>query len=62
MQAFDGSPKLGDKMKITCNGKTGKVIGYSVHLTAERRILLRYKSSDGRPVEAWWNLSELEAV
>lgn len=55
-------PQLGDKMKIKCSGETGEVIGRAVFPTAESKILLRYKSADGRAVEAWWNLSALETV
>lgn len=46
---------LNQQVQITVSGETGQVIARAEYLTGTNSYLLRYRSSDGRAVEAWWN-------
>ena len=45
---------------ITVSGEQGDVIARAEYAHSEDQYLLRYKSADGRAVEAWWPESALE--
>lgn len=47
--------KLGQQASITVSGETGQIIARAEYTTGTNSYLLRYKSADGRAVEAWWN-------
>lgn len=51
---------LGDQVVIKVSGETGQVIGRAQYMTSEPSNLVRYKSADGRAVEAWWPDSAVE--
>jgi len=46
--------ELGDRVVIAASGEAGTVIGQACYTFSETSYLLRYKSADGRAVEAWW--------
>lgn len=50
---------LGQPVTIVCSGETGEVIGRAEYLSGEPTYQVRYKSADGRGVEAWWGESAL---
>ena len=50
---------LGASVWIAVSGETGEVIGRAEYATAENNYYVRYKSADGRAVEAWWPESAL---
>lgn len=52
---------LGQAVAITASGETGTVVGRSEYSNAEPSYLIRYRSGDGRAVEAWWTESALES-
>lgn len=47
--------KLGQQASIAVSGETGQIIARAEYTTGTNSYLLRYKSADGRAVEAWWN-------
>lgn len=51
---------LNDTVSITVSGETGTVIGRAEYVTMQPGYLVRYRSADGRAVEAWWNEDALE--
>lgn len=51
---------LGNTVRLTCSGETGKVVGYAQYIDHCDQCLVRYKAADGRAVEAWWDVSALE--
>lgn len=55
-------PKLGDIVKIRCSDERGQVIGRAEYLTAEPNNLVRYQTSIGTAVEAWWPDSAVEVL
>lgn len=57
MSQFKFSP--GQQVCITVSGETGEVVGRAEYLTTENSYYLRYKSADGRAVQAWWDESAL---
>ncbi len=46
---------LGQQASIAVSGETGQIIARAEYTTGTNSYLLRYKSADGRAVEAWWN-------
>jgi len=44
---------------IDASGENGEVIARAQYATSEDTYLLRYKSADGRAVEAWWGESAI---
>lgn len=50
---------LGYQVRISVSGEVGEVIGMAGYIAAENVYLVRYKSADGRAVEAWWGESAL---
>lgn len=53
---------LGQQARITVSGETGEVTGRSEYTTLENTYYLRYKSADGRAVQAWWDESSLSTT
>jgi hypothetical protein len=51
--------QLGHEVTIEASGETGVVIGRAEYTTSQPSYLLRYRSADGRAVEAWWSESAL---
>ena len=54
--------ELKQKVTIVTSGETGEIIGRGDYTHSEATYLIRYKSSDGRAVENWWNESALVAT
>lgn len=52
--------ELGQQAQIKASSEQGEVIGRAEYLNTENAYLLRYKSGDGRAVEAWWSASALQ--
>lgn len=50
---------LNANVKINISGEAGLVVGRAEYPTAENNYYIRYKSTDGRAVEAWWTESAL---
>lgn len=53
---------LDQQVKIDVSGEQGKVLARAEYSTAENNYYIRYKSADGRAVEAWWQESALSAA
>lgn len=51
---------IGDKVRIKVSQEAGEVIGVAFYAESSPNALIRYCASDGRAVEAWWNISALE--
>lgn len=51
---------LNATVTIQVSGEQGAVIGRAEYTTYENSYLVRYKSADGRAVEAWWNEDALQ--
>ncbi|WP_261533587.1 hypothetical protein [Burkholderia multivorans] len=51
---------LGVRVTIATSGEAGEVIGRAEYATSENGYLVRYQSSDGGAVEAWWGESALQ--
>lgn len=51
--------ELNQTVTIAASGESGEVIARAEYATDETRYLVRYKSADGRAVEAWWGESAL---
>lgn len=49
-----------DKVKISCSGERGVVVGYAQYKNHQDQALVRYMAGDGRAVEAWWDVDALE--
>ena len=52
--------ELGQQAQIKASSEQGEVIGRAEYLSSESAYMLRYKSGDGRAVEAWWSESALQ--
>lgn len=52
--------ELGAKVSVTVSGETGEVIGRAEYTTAANNYYVRYRSADGRAVEAWWQEEALQ--
>jgi hypothetical protein len=50
---------LGQQACITVSGEIGEVTGRAQYTATENSYWLRYKSADGRGVQAWWDESSL---
>lgn len=46
---------LGENVTITCSGESGVVIAKAARIGGQNQYLVRYKASDGRGVEQWWD-------
>ncbi len=53
---------LGDRVAVEVSGETGEVLGRAEYTTAANNYFVRYKSTDGRAVETWWQEDALVAV
>jgi hypothetical protein len=53
---------LNQIVKLVESNETGKVIARAEYLEMCFQYLIRYKSADGRLVEAWWSEPAIEAV
>jgi len=53
---------LCNQVAIAISGEIGEVIGRAEYGHSENTYYLRYKSADGRAIEAWWPESALELV
>lgn len=51
---------LAQQVQIKASNEQGEVIARAEYLNSENMYLLRYKSSDGPAVEAWWGESALQ--
>jgi len=51
--------QLKDLVVITVSGESGEVIGRAEYVSCLPAYLVRYKSADGRAVEAWWTETAL---
>lgn len=47
--------KLGQQVQIKVSSEVGEVVGHAEYLATENTYYLRYKSADGRAVQAWWD-------
>jgi len=54
--------ELNQKVRITCSGEEGKVIGRAEYAEADNTYFIRYKAADGRAVESWWPENSIKAV
>lgn len=54
--------KLGEKVTVEVSGESGEILGRAEYTTAENNYFLRYKSADGRAVEAWWQEGALKTA
>lgn len=52
--------ELNETVVISVSGETGVVIGRAEWASSEPSYEVRYKSADGRAVEAWWVEAALE--
>jgi len=50
---------LFDKVTIDISNERGEVVGRAEYPASENSYLMRYKATDGRAVESWWNESAL---
>jgi len=50
---------LNETASIVESGESGRVVGRTEYPHAENMYLIRYKTADGRAVEAWWTESAL---
>lgn len=53
---------LHQRVRLTVSGEVAMVIGRAEYAHGENSYFLRYKSTDGRAVEAWWGESALEVA
>lgn len=51
--------KLGQGVTIKVSGEEGYIQGRAHYVDSNPQYNVRYKSADGRAVEAWWNESAL---
>ena len=54
--------ELKQVVTISESGETGTIVGRAEYITSENQYFIRYKSADGRAVEAWWGESAIEAA
>ena len=55
-------PKLNDVVTVTVSGERGHVIGCAQYTNHGPQSLIRYRASNGRAVEAWWDNDAIEVV
>lgn len=53
---------LGQQVAITASGEQGQVIGRAEYSNSTNTYYVRYRASDGRATEAWWNEDALTAA
>lgn len=53
---------LGQTVVISVSGETGEVIARAEYKTSAESYYVRYRSADGRAVEAWWQEDALSAA
>ena len=53
---------LGEKVTVDVSGETGEVLGRAEYTTAANNYYVRYRSADGRAVEAWWQEDALRTA
>lgn len=51
---------MGSRVRIVESGEVGTVVGIAEFDSADPQFLLRYRSADGRAVQAWWTQNALE--
>ena len=56
------APKLNDVVTVTVSGERGHVIGCAQYTNHVPQSLVRYRASDGRAVEAWWDNDAIKVV
>lgn len=50
---------IGGTATINVSGESGEIIARAEYKSSEDTYLIRYKSGDGRAVQAWWDESAL---
>lgn len=55
MQKFE----LKQRVEIVISSEVGEIIGRAEYVARENAYLIRYKSTDGRAIESWWDESAL---
>jgi hypothetical protein len=53
--------ELADDVVIVCSGEIGTVVGRWESINSAPRYLVRYRASDGRACEIWWDQDALVA-
>lgn len=53
--------KMGSTIKISISGEVGEIVG-RVEYPTSKSYLIRYKASDGRAVESWWDETAIIGV
>jgi len=51
---------LGADVQISVSGEKGKITARAQYLESINCYLIRYRASDGRAVESWWDESAIE--
>jgi hypothetical protein len=54
--------QLGQNVVIKVSGEEGEVIARAEYLNSANSYYIRYRSADGRAVEAWWTEDALIGV
>lgn len=52
--------QLGQQVAITASGEQGTVVGRAEYTNSSNSYYVRYRSADGRAVEAWWTEDALQ--
>lgn len=52
---------IGQEVTIDSSGESGTVIGRAKYIISTNSYFVRYKASDGRATEAWWQQDALSA-
>lgn len=52
---------VGQWVELVESGEKGRVIARAEYESSEDAYLIRYKSADGRLIEAWWGASAIVA-
>ena len=50
---------IGEQVVVDVSGEAGEVMGRAEYKTSANTYYVRYRSADGRAVEAWWEESAL---
>lgn len=53
---------LSEKVTVEVSGETGEVLGRAEYTTSANNYFVRYRSADGRAVEAWWQEDALKTA
>lgn len=51
---------LGDEVTLQISGESGTVIGRAEYVNSTPSYYVRYRSADGRAIEAWWTGDALQ--